>query len=82
MPLVIQLTDDEKTLWRNLDQAEARRLAREVCFGGGVWEEGRGEGRGRGGLWEEGGGRGAGRKGDQEEANFEPNCLCMLCMPR
>eukprot|EP00877_Chromochloris_zofingiensis_P001150 jgi/Chrzof1/11035/Cz05g21070.t1 len=29
VPLVIQLTDDEKTLWRNLDQDEARRLARE-----------------------------------------------------
>lgn len=29
VPLVIQLTDDEKTLWRGLDQAEARRLARE-----------------------------------------------------
>lgn len=33
VPLVIQLTDDEKTLWRNLDQDEARRLAREVCGG-------------------------------------------------
>lgn len=30
VPLVIQLTDDEKTLWRGLDQAEARRMAREV----------------------------------------------------
>lgn len=29
VPLVIQLTDDEKTLWRNLDIDEARRLARE-----------------------------------------------------
>lgn len=29
-PLVIQLTDDEKSLWRNLDIDEARRLAREV----------------------------------------------------
>jgi tryptophanyl-tRNA synthetase len=29
VPLVIQLTDDEKTLWRGLDQDEARRLARE-----------------------------------------------------
>lgn len=72
VPLVIQLTDDEKTLWRNLDQAEARRLAREVCKGGGggggVWQEGRGEERGgegalwklRGALWEEGKGRGRG----------------------
>jgi tryptophanyl-tRNA synthetase len=33
VPLVIQLTDDEKTLWRGLDQAEARRLAREVRSG-------------------------------------------------
>jgi hypothetical protein len=32
VPLVIQLTDDEKTLWRGLDQAEARRLAREVSM--------------------------------------------------
>lgn len=31
VPLVIQLTDDEKTLWRGLDQAEARRMARENC---------------------------------------------------
>eukprot|EP00878_Enallax_costatus_P005411 GHUV01005681.1.p1 GENE.GHUV01005681.1~~GHUV01005681.1.p1 ORF type:complete len:410 (+),score=109.21 GHUV01005681.1:839-2068(+) len=31
VPLVIQLTDDEKTLWRGLEQAEARRLARENC---------------------------------------------------
>lgn len=30
MPLVIQLTDDEKCLWRGLDIDEARRLAREV----------------------------------------------------
>jgi tryptophanyl-tRNA synthetase len=29
VPLVIQLTDDEKALWRNLDVDEARRLARE-----------------------------------------------------
>jgi len=29
VPLVIQITDDEKTLWRNLDQGEARRMARE-----------------------------------------------------
>lgn len=28
-PLVIQLTDDEKSLWKNLDVEEARRLARE-----------------------------------------------------
>jgi tryptophanyl-tRNA synthetase len=34
VPLVIQLTDDEKTLWRGLDQAEARRMAREVCVRG------------------------------------------------
>jgi hypothetical protein len=32
VPLVIQLTDDEKTLWRGLQQDEARRLAREVCL--------------------------------------------------
>jgi hypothetical protein len=30
VPLVIQLTDDEKSLWRSLDIDEARRLAREV----------------------------------------------------
>ena len=30
VPLVIQLTDDEKCLWRNLDIDEARRLSREV----------------------------------------------------
>jgi tryptophanyl-tRNA synthetase len=30
VPLVVQLTDDEKCLWRNLDIDEARRLAREV----------------------------------------------------
>lgn len=30
VPLVIQLTDDEKCLWRGLDIDEARRLAREV----------------------------------------------------
>jgi tryptophanyl-tRNA synthetase len=29
-PLVIQITDDEKSLWRGVDQDEARRLAREV----------------------------------------------------
>ncbi|GAX84011.1 hypothetical protein CEUSTIGMA_g11436.t1 [Chlamydomonas eustigma] len=29
VPLVIQLTDDEKTLWKGLDVDEARRLARE-----------------------------------------------------
>ena len=29
-PLVIQLTDDEKSLWKNLDVDEARRLGREV----------------------------------------------------
>jgi hypothetical protein len=51
VPLVIQLTDDEKTLWRNLDQAEARRLAREVCKGGG----------GEGGAC---GRRGGGRRGE------------------
>eukprot|EP00775_Hariotina_reticulata_P010348 gene10348-10505_t len=31
VPLVIQLTDDEKVLWRGLQQEEARRLARENC---------------------------------------------------
>lgn len=30
VPLVIQLTDDEKSLWKGLDIDEARRLAREV----------------------------------------------------
>eukprot|EP00983_Pelagomonas_calceolata_P125642 1161225-Pelagomonas_calceolata.AAC.21 len=30
VPLVIQLTDDEKTLWKGLDINESRRLAREV----------------------------------------------------
>lgn len=30
VPLVIQLTDDEKCLWRGLDIDESRRLAREV----------------------------------------------------
>lgn len=52
VPLVIQLTDDEKTLWRGLDQAEARRMAREVCGptrGGG----GRG-GCNRGREWQHG----------------------------
>lgn len=29
VPLVIQLTDDEKTLWKNLDIDEALRLSRE-----------------------------------------------------
>ena len=29
VPLVVQLTDDEKTLWRNLEIDEARRLAKE-----------------------------------------------------
>lgn len=29
VPLIIQLTDDEKTLWKNLDVEEARKLARE-----------------------------------------------------
>lgn len=29
VPLVIQLTDDEKFLWKNLSVEEARRLARE-----------------------------------------------------
>eukprot|EP00884_Botryococcus_braunii_P017734 jgi/Botrbrau1/4644/Bobra.33_2s0015.1 len=29
VPLVIQLTDDEKTLWRTLEVEEAKRLARE-----------------------------------------------------
>jgi hypothetical protein len=38
VPLVIQLTDDEKTLWRGLDQAEARRMAREVRV---FWGRGR-----------------------------------------
>lgn len=31
VPLVIQLTDDEKFLWRGLSVEEARRLARENC---------------------------------------------------
>ena len=35
-PLVLQLTDDEKTLWRGLSQDEARRLAREVCVSRGL----------------------------------------------
>ena len=30
VPLVIQLTDDEKCIWKGLDIDEARRLAREV----------------------------------------------------
>ena len=30
-PLVVQLTDDEKCLWRDLDTDEARRLAFENC---------------------------------------------------
>jgi hypothetical protein len=30
VPLVIQLTDDEKSLWKGLDIDEARRLSREV----------------------------------------------------
>jgi tryptophanyl-tRNA synthetase len=30
VPLVIQLTDDEKSIWKGLDINEARRLAREV----------------------------------------------------
>ncbi len=51
MPLVIQLTDDEKCLWRGLDIDEARRLAREV-----------GGERGRGG--EESGARGKKRGGE------------------
>eukprot|EP00210_Caulerpa_lentillifera_P006299 g6017.t1 len=29
VPLVVQLTDDEKTLWKKLDVEEARRLSRE-----------------------------------------------------
>lgn len=29
VPLVIQLTDDEKAIWKNLSVDEARRLARE-----------------------------------------------------
>lgn len=29
VPLVIQLTDDEKFLWKNLTIAECKRLARE-----------------------------------------------------
>ena len=31
VPLVIQLTDDEKYLWKDLDLNESRRLARENC---------------------------------------------------
>ncbi|KAL3156819.1 hypothetical protein ABBQ38_001090 [Trebouxia sp. C0009 RCD-2024] len=31
VPLVIQLTDDEKALWRGLDIKESQRLARENC---------------------------------------------------
>lgn len=34
VPLVIQLTDDEKSIWKSLDIDEARRLAREVRAGG------------------------------------------------
>ena len=30
-PLVIQMTDDEKCLWKGLSTSEARRLARENC---------------------------------------------------
>lgn len=30
-PLVIQLTDDEKCLWKGLDTEEARRLSFENC---------------------------------------------------
>lgn len=33
VPLVIQLTDDEKSLWKGIDIDEARRLAREVRAG-------------------------------------------------
>ena len=29
MPLVIQLTDDEKFLWKNMTISECKRLARE-----------------------------------------------------
>ena len=29
--LVVQMTDDEKCLWRGLSTAEARRMARENC---------------------------------------------------
>lgn len=41
VPLVIQLTDDEKSLWKGLDIDEARRLAREVrqCFSSKVEEQ-------------------------------------------
>jgi hypothetical protein len=35
VPLVIQLTDDEKSIWKGLDIEEARRLARKV----GRWGE-------------------------------------------
>ena len=38
VPLVIQLTDDEKTLWKGLDVDEARRLAREVGGRGFGWK--------------------------------------------
>eukprot|EP00891_Asterochloris_glomerata_P000860 jgi/Astpho2/860/fgenesh1_pm.00016_%23_27_t len=31
VPLVIQLTDDEKTLWKDITIPEARKLARENC---------------------------------------------------
>jgi tryptophanyl-tRNA synthetase len=30
-PLVVQLTDDEKCLWKDLSTETARRLARENC---------------------------------------------------
>lgn len=30
-PLVVQLTDDEKAIWKNLDVDEAKRLGRENC---------------------------------------------------
>ena len=73
VPLVIQITDDEKTLWRNLDQGEARRMAREVGGGaagglggggggrlgvvGGPLDGKTGAGRGVGG-WQSRGGKG------------------------
>ena len=33
VPLVIQLTDDEKFLWKNLELEECERLARENTKG-------------------------------------------------
>lgn len=37
VPLVIQLTDDEKSLWKGIDVEESRRLAREVKIRFGCW---------------------------------------------